>query len=85
MEREVTLEDLSKRYPEVEKELPEGSMVEEKPPKPPSPFKKFMVGAGTNVIIPVVLSIALLFAAPYILDSAPSWLVYPSEATSQPE
>ena len=84
MEPTITLDQLSKRHPDVENELPEGSMVVEKPPKKPSKILSLSKAIATNVLIPVGISVTLLFTAPYILASAPSWLESPTQTGSSP-
>lgn len=61
MERVISLEDLAARHPQLEKDLPKGSLVVEKPPEPPSPLKRAIASIFVNIALPIVGGVLTLW------------------------
>jgi len=60
--KETSLDDLSRRHPQVEKDLPKGSLkVEEQPAKPSSPLKQTVASIFRNIALPIVVGVLTLW------------------------
>lgn len=58
----ISLDDLSRRHPQVEKDLPKGSLkVEEPPANPSSPLKQVIASIFRNIALPIVVGVITLW------------------------
>ena len=74
MERSVTLEDLSDRYPQVERDLPKGSLeIIEEPQETSRPqrAKRTVSSIGSNLICGVVAALIVAWIIHYFPEVIP--------------
>lgn len=82
--KDISLEDLAARHPQVEKDLPEGSLVVEKPPAQPSSLKRAIASMFRNVALPIVVGVLTLWVIHLLPITPKAFLGQDAEAASTP-